>query len=270
MTEQERPVGEDDIQAFVDGRLPPARRGAVEDYLARNQPVARKVLAYVEQRVLLRRALRSKAEEPVPARLRVDRLLDARQRDRSRGWAMAASLTLAVVIGAGGGWLGRGAAEGAADGAGQVALAAGAHRVFVADARRPVEIRAEAEDQLVRWLSNRLGQEVHVPDLSAAGLRFLGGRLLPTPDGPAAQLMYEDGEGGPRVTLFLAPGSGSVAPRRDEPRFAAMHGVGTLSWADDRFLYTVAATADRARLAELGRAVLARGAPGGAAPVTRL
>lgn len=266
--ERERPVGEDDIQAFVDGRLAPARRGAVEDYLARHPAMGRKVQAFVEQREMLRGALRFKAEEPIPARLRVDRLADAQRRSAWRGSALAASVALAALLGAGGGWLGRGAFDPGPGADGQLALVAGAHRVFVADARRPVEIRADAADQLVRWLSNRLGQPVHVPDLAAAGLRFMGGRLIPTPEGPAAQLMYDD-DRGVRVTLFLAPGvDEALPPPRGEPRFAALGDVGTLRWADNRFLYTVAGATDRWRLQEVGRAVRAQRPPGeaGAAP----
>jgi anti-sigma factor RsiW len=126
----------------------------------------------------------------------------------------------------------------------------GAHRVFVADARRPVEIGADAQDQLVRWLSNRLEHRIVVPDLGGAGLRFMGGRLIPTPNGPAAQLMYDD-DAGTRVTLFVeAAPSSERAPRQEE-----VDGVDVVFWADAQFRYTLAAQTQRSRVAEIGALV---------------
>jgi anti-sigma factor RsiW len=195
----------------------------------------------------LREALRFEADEPIPAQLRLANLLSGRSPRRGRPMALAASLVVAIGLGAVGGWFGRDLA-GPGEAPTRAQLAVGAHRVFAADLRRPVEIRAEAQDQLVQWLSNRLERPIAIPDLGAAGLRFMGGRLIATPDGPAAQLMYDD-DAGTRLTLFL-----EAEPRAasEDVRYARVGGFGALSWADRRFAYTVSAASSQDRLALVG------------------
>ena len=58
-----------------------------------------------------------------------------------------------------------------------------------------MEVDAGQEAHLMQWLSKRLGRQLVTPDLSGAGLRLMGGRLLPAEDGPAAQFMYENDTG---------------------------------------------------------------------------
>lgn len=262
--ERQRPADEDDLQAFIDGRLPPERQTIVADYLARHPDRAREVHDMAAQRETLRAALRFKLAEPIPRRLSLAHLAQARRLAHRRSWAMAAAVMLAVGLGAGGGWVGRGILEADRVGGeleaawrGRITIAASAHKVFVADAFRPVEIFASAGDVVVRWLTNRLGRPVAVPDLSGEGLRFIGGRLIPTLDGAAAQLMFE-AQGGARVTLFMVPTSGpAVPPVGADARFAGIGDLGTLSWADPRFLYTVVGVADEARLSTIASAIRA-------------
>ena len=70
-----RSIGEDDLQAWVDGRLTLADNEAVETYFAACPELRKRWSQYVEQREELRAALAGPAEEPIPARLRVARLL---------------------------------------------------------------------------------------------------------------------------------------------------------------------------------------------------
>jgi anti-sigma factor RsiW len=83
-------------------------------------------------------------------------------------------------------------------------LAAIAHVVYSPDIRRPVEVGAEHEDQLVAWLSKRLGTDVRPPKLGSMGFELIGGRLLPGNSGPVAQFMYHDTTG-QRLTLYVSP-----------------------------------------------------------------
>ncbi len=108
--------------------------------------------------------------------------------------------------------------------------AVAAHRTFVAERLHPVEVRASERAQLVQWLSGRLGRPLVIPDLSLAGLRFMGGRQQPPAQGPAALLMY-DGDAGTRITLYL---------RVD---------------FEGGFGYAVTGRADRARLQRVAEAV---------------
>jgi anti-sigma factor RsiW len=57
--------------------------------------------------------------------------------------------------------------------------AAIAHAVYSPDQRRPVEVGADHEDQLVTWLSKRMGAPMKPPHVQALGYPLDGGRLLP-------------------------------------------------------------------------------------------
>ena len=267
------PIGEDDLQAWVDGRLPPGRRGEVEAWLAANPETAARLRQMAAQREALRAALRPKRDEPVPARLRVANLAAARRRTRRQGLGRAAAacawLALGGALGGVAGWTAHGGAPPPEDRVADrpaaalasalrpmVAEAIAAHRVFAADTGRPVEVAAAQEAQLVRWLSNRLGRPLATPDLAGLGYSLMGGRLLAGAAGdPAAQLMYEDASGA-RLTVYLradrAGGSGT------EFRYAgdATQGVAAFWWVDRGFGYAVSADGlDRAALLRAAEAV---------------
>ena len=98
-------------------------------------------------------------------------------------------------------------------------------------------------------LSKRLGRQLVVPDLAAAGFRPMGGRLLPAEDGPAAQFMYENGNG-ERLTLYLRTGVGGETAFR----YHEQGGIGAFYWSDEGFGYAITAKADRdllLRIAEI-------------------
>ena len=77
---------------------------------------------------------------------------------------------------------------------------------------RPVEIKAADAPQLIKWASRRLERPVSIPDLSGAGYGFIGGRVVPTPHGPAVLYMFDNGNG-TRLTLL----SRNRAIDRDTP-----------------------------------------------------
>jgi anti-sigma factor RsiW len=81
--------------------------------------------------------------------------------------------------------------------------AATAYKVFTVETRHPVEMTALDSGHLTAWLSKRLNIRVSQADLSGAGFKSIGGRLLSSRSGaPAAMLMYQDAEG-IRATLYL-------------------------------------------------------------------
>jgi anti-sigma factor RsiW len=252
MSARDYPIGEDDLQAFVDGRLPAERRRAVEAYLSDHASVAERVAAYRRQRDALRDRLRPDGEEPIPSRLRVASLLaDRRRRNVGRLGAVAAA---ACWLGLGGvlGWygsasLGRPAPPPAA----AAADALLAHRTYVGEVRHAVEVGADEEAHLVRWLSNRLGHPLHVPDLAALGWRLMGGRLLPASAGPAAQFMYED-QGGRRLTLYVrADGAGGATAFR----LVEQGDLGAFYWLDRGLSFAIAGATDRASLLAVAQAI---------------
>ena len=75
-----RPVEEDDLQAWVDGRLRPEDAEAVETYFAAHPELRARWSQYAEQREELRAAFARLAEQPIPARLCIVRLMAERRR----------------------------------------------------------------------------------------------------------------------------------------------------------------------------------------------
>ena len=127
-----------------------------------------------------------------------------------------------------------------------------AHVVFSPDVRRPVEISAEHEAQLVTWLSKRLGTAVHPPRLGSLGFELIGGRLLPGNSGPVAQFMYHD-VSGQRLTLYV---STENLGRRDTAfRFAQEGPVNVFYWIDGQFGYALSAGIPKDQLARVATAV---------------
>jgi anti-sigma factor RsiW len=242
----ERPIGDDDLQALIDGRLAPEHERAVEAYLAAQPAVAAQVETDRAARAALRQRLAFKAEEPIPARLRVGNIRAERRRVAGRRFGAVAAAVAWLLVGAGAGWFGntylsRERSPGSAS-ATQAAMTA--YRTFVVETVHPVEVRADQEAHLVQWLSRRLGKPVSAPDLGTQGFRLIGGRLLPAGTEPAAMFMYEDGRG-TRLTLYTRPG-GSDAQAAF--RFEAQGDVSAFSWIDGGLSYVVTARTDRERL----------------------
>src|SRR5690606_36337404 len=109
---------------------------------------------------------------------------------------------------------------------------------YVAENRHAVEVAGKETDHLSTWLSDRLSTRLAMPDLTAQGFSFLGGRLLPAPalpGGRAAQLMYEAASG-ERLTLYVTPASGIDGPEFEIVRLGAET---ALYWADETISCTI-------------------------------
>jgi len=134
-----------------------------------------------------------------------------------------------------------------------LASAAGfAHAVYTPDQRRAVEIDAAHQDQLVAWLSKRMGAAMRPPHLQALGYALEGGRLLPGGAGPVAQFMYRDA-GGTRLTLYVSNEVADLESGKSDPgtafRFAQQGELTVFYWVDGPFGYAISAAADREALA---------------------
>ena len=200
-----RPITEDDLHAYVDGLLDPARIVELEVYLARTPDVARRVAAYAQQRQDLRDAVASYADEPVPPQLNLAHFTDRRPRVAWPRWQAAAAAVMLLALGGASGWMARGQIVTPMAGAAALAQeAAESYQVFGADPNRPVELKASDRGMLVNWMSQRLQHQIAVPDLSASGYRFMGGRLVATSHGPAALFFYDDDHGA-RLAMLVRP-----------------------------------------------------------------
>ncbi|MFC0385545.1 anti-sigma factor family protein [Muricoccus vinaceus] len=201
-----RPVTEDDLHGLVDLRLDASRQAEVEAYLALHPEVAARVASYRSQRAALSEALAPIAEEPLPPGMQIGHLVAARRRPALAGWRAAAAALLMLGLGGAGGWglhgLTASAVQAPVQGIAALSQqAADSYAVYAADRERPVELRASSRAELVDWASERLGYPVAPPDLSAAGYRLMGGRVVPTPQGPAAMFMF-DNDRGTRLVLL--------------------------------------------------------------------
>lgn len=262
MTPNVPPIGEDDLLAFVDGRLDATRRATVEAYLAANPEVRERVEADRRHNAALRAALDPVFDEPVPARLRISSIRAGRAQRQAQFMRVAAAAVALLCVGAAGGFIGRGLVMPNDDGhlvasgpsgipTTQVARAAtSAFRTYVVEVVHPVEVKASQESHLLQWLSKRLGRPLSAPDLAGFGYHLMGGRLLPARQGAAAQLMYED-QSGRRLTLYVAAADGTETSFQ----FAQEGDMATFSWIDQGFGFAVTGMETRARLLPIAEAV---------------
>lgn len=252
---------EDDLQAWVDGALPEMRAGEVEEYLAAYPAEAERLHAYRAQKQALKALFQPVLDEPLPERLQAlatqPVAVDLQKRPFLERWSLqriAAGLLVAMVSGAAG-WLGHAQYQAAERQAQVMPLprqAAVAHVVFSPDVRRPVEVGADQEEQLVKWLSKRLGTPVRPPKLGAIGYELIGGRLLPGNSGPVAQFMYHDASG-QRLTLYVT--TENTTNRDTGFRFAKEGPVNVFYWIDGQFGYALSAGIDKSELARVATAV---------------
>jgi anti-sigma factor RsiW len=261
-----RPIAEDDLQAWVDGRLTPADAEAVEAYFAAHPELRERWSQYAEQREEMRAAFAGSVEKPIPARLRVTRLMGERRRRRQRQFARIAAAVALLVVGGIGGWAVRDFLPALTLSASAVLAssvfddAIAAHRTFSVETRHPVEVGANEEAHLVQWLSKRLGHRLTVPDLSGLGFQLMGGRLLPADSGPAAWFMYEDGRGTRLSCYYLVVD----AAEETEFQFREQNGISAFYWVDDGLAYAIAANAPRDVLLKIAEIVYQQNSPGDA------
>ncbi|HXL67420.1 MAG TPA: anti-sigma factor [Xanthobacteraceae bacterium] len=250
MTERDAPVTEDELHAYVDGALPADRIAAVEAELAADPQARARAAAWRTQADLIRDRFASVADEPLPERLRLE-TVTRRASGLKRKLAIAA--VIAFLIGAAAGWIAHeysGFGQNAQLARALADAAIEAHRLYVNEVRHPIEVRA-GEEHLLPWLSRRVGSPVKAPDLAPEGLKLLGGRLLPSPRGPTALIMYE-GSGGERVTL--------TCRRAGRDGATAFHWqsageIGALAWVEGGMAFVVAGPAERERLDRVARRV---------------
>ncbi|VXC74041.1 Transmembrane transcriptional regulator (Anti-sigma factor) [Burkholderia sp. 8Y] len=279
MNQQTTPISEDDIQAYVDGALAEHRRAEIDRLLETDHALASRVSDYFALNTMLHDRYDRVLQEPLPERLTMavdapDASMErAAKLDASRGpaanWAkyagMAAALMLGICIGVGG-MMSPPARDMLASGDDNATLrhasltrdesfarqSAIAYVTYAPMVTRPVEVGADQEEELVKWLSNRLGTDVHAPVLTRVGFNLMGGRLLPGDEGPIAQFMYHDANG-ERITLNVSHRKVS----RDVTAFKLYQdgSVNVFYWVDGDFGYAVSGAIPRPQLLQVSHDV---------------
>jgi anti-sigma factor RsiW len=246
------PLGDDELHAYADNQLARERADEVAAALAREPALAARVAEIRRQNAQLRDALDPWLGEPLPRKL-LAAAAGSSERVHSRWLAAALAAAASLVIGIGVGWFGRGEVL-------QLAgtpvtfqrQAALTHALYAADANRPVEVWANEEERLVRWLSKRLSFPLHAPDLNGVGFALVGGRLVAGNEKPGALFMYENADK-QRISLFVRKDS---EPSRETAfRYAVEDGVGVFYWIDDACGYAISGRIDRGHLLAIARVV---------------
>jgi anti-sigma factor RsiW len=239
-------MNDDRLHAYVDERLTPEERRAVEAELAQDAALAERAAAYREQNAALHALYDPVLAEPHS--LAVPRTAGT---DWRRWGGLAAALALGIACGfAARGWLDASAPPPTL--ARQAALA---YAAYVPEVRHPVEVAAAEEQHLVAWLSKRLATPIKAPSLAPAGYALLGGRLLPPSNAadqaPVALLMYENAQGR-RLTLLVKRASTNTDTAF---RFADDGGAKVFYWIDGPLGYALAGDLPRDELQTLARLV---------------
>jgi anti-sigma factor RsiW len=262
MTTRQISIDEDDFHAFVDGQLPPEQRRAVMAYLAGSPDEAARMDHYRTLNEAFHLAYDEVLYEPLPKRLRVEHY---RGKSSWTGWlsdwiglsrlgpvARFAGVALLLLAGTGGGWLMHDRYDNQEVETPAMSFArqaANAHLLFAPDLRHPVEFGADQQDSLLLWLSERLGQAMHAPDLQELGYALVGGRLLPASGQPAAQLMYENPDAH-RITLYIRAGWATPLSGAHEGTvsFAGEGGTSMVYWIEGSLAYALIGPMDREQL----------------------
>ncbi|MGH8778463.1 anti-sigma factor family protein [Paraburkholderia sp.] len=274
MNEQPGAVSDEELHAYVDGSLGAHRREEIDRLLETNDELAARISDYFALNNMFHERYDRVLAEPVPARLQ----MSAKKRWRdAANWPQFAGMAAALVLGIG---IGVGTTMGTRMGAGmggqlQTAYApngaqsravsavgtegesfakqsAIAHVMYAPEVWRPVELGADREQELVTWVSSRLGTNVRPPILTRTGFDLMGGRMLPGNDGPVAQFMYHDARG-ERITLCISHRKTST----DMTAFKLYQDgpVNVFYWIDGDFGYAVSGGIDRKELLELAHDV---------------
>ncbi|MBW8282907.1 MAG: anti-sigma factor [Rhizobium sp.] len=255
MTDKNIPVSEDDLHAYVDGFLDPDRRLEVEVWLGKNPDAAAMVADWQRQNEDIRGLFAGRAEaraEDATLVSRAGNRTDIRSaRNQARPWQAVAAVMLFV-----GGAIAGQLAPPFFTGEPQPALQAiaalpdqsrSAFLIYASDIRHPVEVGADEQQHLAAWLGKRLDTPLRIPDLSALGLKLVGGRLVPVSGKAGALLMYED-DAGERITVLLGRNEEN---RETSFRFASDAGLETFYWIDGPIGYAVTGEISRERLQQV-------------------
>lgn len=264
---------EADLNAFVDGRLEPARAAALAESLASDPDARSRVDAWKRQNDSLRTMFASvlfeqipvrlvptslPSEPAVPAKLAPPRRGGTTSPGRLARGVLATTFVGTALTGFAAGALASlgthdfGLSPAPAHVAGGpayritgdatpaertlAARAAEAHRTFSADLLHPVEITAAEAPRLLHWIQRRLGTSLSIPDLQRSGWSLLGGRIVPGRLGPAAFLVYADGT--ERLGVYIARGADAGADTVVTSEGDATR-TSVATWGDEAFSYAL-------------------------------
>lgn len=228
---------EHELHAYLDGELEAADRQRIEAYLAANPAERSRVESYRRQKALLKAALQhddhASVSSPRFSMLEQRATNRLPRHPRKSVWRQAAAAALLLSLGAAGPILFQAYMEWRVPP--MVEAATRAHEIFGNDTQRPVELPASAAAHMQSWFGEHLGAEVIIPNLNSVGMRLMGGRLLTGPDGPMAQLLYQD-RAGSRLTVYL---SGATTGGDEDIQVVKVSNYSAGYWREGEFKYAI-------------------------------
>jgi len=253
MSDKPFAMDETELHAWIDGQLDTERADAVDAAVSADAGRATRAKAYADQNRGIRALFGGVADEPLPERLRMANIASRQTRRR---WLIPVAASIVwLAAGLAGGWLANGwlGDRVLVEASRQVAdEAMSAHRVYAVEVLHPVEVFADQEAHLVKWLSKRLGHDIRTPDLAPLGFQLVGGRLLPAEGGePAAHFLYED-ESGRRVTVYV---SLYASGQETAFRYQETQGAGAFVWLEPEIGYAIAGDIPREPLLAVSKIV---------------
>lgn len=202
------PPSEEDLHAYVDGRLDDAQRTAIEQYLARHPERATEVQGWQRDAQRLRALFGSTIALPDNPALHPAAIRRQQQRQRLQRNLMATAAVLCLCLGGLGGWQARGMRADTATL--PMADALTAYRLVTTDSTARPDVVPQDDGEMQAWLDTHFESATRLPDLNAAGFRVVGGRLFATDQGPAAMVLYRDASGH-AISFYIRP----PGPRSD-------------------------------------------------------
>ena len=127
---------------------------------------------------------------------------------------------------------------------------AAAHRVYSRQQRHLAEVPPADANHIVEWLSQSVGVDFTVPDLSADHFGFEGARLLVADGKPTGQLLYRNDDNDIIAICFTKGGDGSSDLNeiiRDD--------IGLVTWQTPAASFVVAGPSSEATLTKIAEAV---------------
>lgn len=246
------PLSEEELHAYADNQLSRERTSEIAATLGREPALAARVAEIRRQNALLRDALDPSLAEPLSREL-LSAAAGSNSRSRLAWLPTALAAAASLVLGLGLGWFGRGEVlELAGTPVTFQRQAALTHALYAGDANRPVEVWANEEERLVRWLSKRLNFPLHAPNLNAVGFALVGGRLVAGNEKPGALFMYENAD---RQRISLLVRKDAEPSHETAFRYAVEDGVGVFYWIDDACGYALSGRLDRGQLLAVARVV---------------
>lgn len=249
-------VGDQDLNAFVDGVLGDERRVDLLSHLATHPLDAEKVNGYFRQKVALEELRDALSEEDDSDFLpdlqrRIDHAL-TRQRLFVGLRRCAAGLAVLAPLAAIGWWATARHEPPAVSAALSVPVPVSGPNFPFGGRLVPADLRAADEGaaslgRLARYLNDRA---LNVPDLAALGLQLVGGDAIRGVDLPAARLTYVD-ERGNRLLVYVGIVEGDV----QQAVTLVPEGHISLHWRNGPLVFAVVGPAGTPKLLEVMRSV---------------